>query len=226
MVTTKEENDEATENTKSTKDGDDNMEVKSNVCPYCSKTFKYRASVEEHIKCVHKKIKPFKCSKCDKTFSLKAYLKSHELSHTDIFPFKCEYCERRFRRRNKLNIHTEIHTTKPELLCPICHRGQKSKEELEEHIKNHDYKRLQCISCGKLFSRNSNLTDHYNAVHLKLRPFKCQYCELTFSDRKSRRMHERKYHPQDPNINISQSCNENINKCSQMTEEGKLINMY
>lgn len=186
---------------KSSNGGDgDNTEVKSNVCPYCSKTFKYKTYVEEHIRCVHEKLKPFKCSKCDKVFASKHTVRIHELSHTDNFPFQCEYCDRRFRVISKLRIHTEIHTTKPELLCPICHRSQKSKEELEEHVKNHDYKRLQCNSCGKLFTRNSALTDHYNAVHLKLRPYKCQYCELGFGDRKTRRMHERKHHPQIPSI--------------------------
>ncbi|KNC28964.1 hypothetical protein FF38_13785 [Lucilia cuprina] len=166
-------------------------------CPLCSKEFKNKFYVSEHIKVVHEKLKPYNCSHCPKTFASGHSKRIHELSHTDIFPYECEWCDKRFRLPSKLKIHSEIHTTKPELLCPICHRSQKSTKDLEDHVKSHDDNRLQCPSCGHLFRRSSQLKDHYNAVHLKLRPYKCEFCELGFGDRKTRRMHERKYHPKE-----------------------------
>ncbi|XP_065366542.1 zinc finger protein 709-like [Calliphora vicina] len=172
-----------------------NQEI--NTCPLCSKEFKNKFYVNEHIKVVHDKIKPYNCSHCPKTFASAHSKRIHELSHTDDFPYACEWCDKRYRLPSKLKIHTEIHTTKPELLCPICKRSQKSEKDLEDHVKSHDDNRLQCPSCGNLFRRNSQLKDHYNAVHLKLRPYKCEFCELGFGDRKTRRMHERKYHPKE-----------------------------
>lgn len=162
-------------------------------CPLCSKKFSNRFYVNEHIKNVHDKLKPFKCSNCAKSFATAAAKKTHELTHTDDFPFKCEFCEKRFRLSIKLKYHLEIHTTKPELLCPICKRGQKSLTELEAHVKNHDDNRFQCPSCGHLFRKKTNLNEHYNAVHLKLRPYKCEVCHQGFGDRKSRRVHERSH---------------------------------
>lgn len=171
-----------------------------NKCPICSKEFRNSWYVVDHIKVVHDKLKPFKCSHCPKTFASAHSKRIHELTHTDNFPYACEYCDRRFRLSSKLKIHSEIHTTKPELLCPICHRSQKSQEELEVHVKNHNDNRLQCPSCGNLFRRNAQLKDHYNAVHLKLRPYKCEFCELGFGDRKTRRVHQRTHHKQEISI--------------------------
>lgn len=164
-----------------------------NKCPICSKEFRNKFYVVDHIKVVHDKLRPFKCSHCPKSFAAAASKRIHELSHTDDFPYQCEFCDRRFRLPSKLKIHSEIHTTKPELLCPICKRSQTSQEELEAHVKNHDDNRLQCPSCGHLFRKRSNLNDHYNAVHLKLRPYKCDFCELGFGDRKTRRVHQRSH---------------------------------
>ncbi|KAM7348409.1 uncharacterized protein ACRADG_007732 [Cochliomyia hominivorax] len=196
---------------------EDDIVLKPNVCPYCSRTFRYKACKDEHVRCVHEKVKPYKCSKCEKTFSSKQCVKSHELSHTDDFPFQCEFCQKRFRVISKLRIHREIHTTKPELLCPFCKRAQKSIEDMEEHVKSHNNK--QCNMCGKLFNRNSRLNDHYNAVHLKLRPYKCQYCELGFGDRKTRRMHERKHHPKDVMLNKTKfDSTKTINELIKETE--------
>lgn len=167
-------------------------------CPLCSKKFKNKFYVMDHIKNVHDKLKPFKCTHCTKTFATAGARKNHEITHTDEFPHQCEFCERRFRLLGKLKCHLQIHTTKPELLCIICKRGQKSQEELEAHIKNHEDNRLQCPSCGKLFTRRPNLNEHYNAVHLKLKPYKCQYCDQCFGDRKSRRTHEKRHQKKDP----------------------------
>lgn len=168
-----------------------------NKCPLCSKKLCDKFGVIDHIKVVHDKLKPYKCSHCSKTFGALSSKNLHELSHTDIFPHQCEFCDRRFRILSKLKLHLEIHTTKPELLCSICKRGQKSPEELEAHIKSHDDNRLQCPSCGKLFTRRPNLNEHYNAVHLKLKPYKCQVCDQCFGDRKSRTVHERRHHKKD-----------------------------
>jgi hypothetical protein len=50
-----------------------------------------------------------------------------------------------------------------------------------------------CPHCGKIFLRNS-LKPHVDAVHLKLRHFKCRFCEASFGQRGTRWNHERHVH--------------------------------
>ncbi|KNC28975.1 hypothetical protein FF38_13794 [Lucilia cuprina] len=166
---------------------------KTFTCELCLKVFRRKDHLNDHVKTVHEKVRAFKCSHCEKTFATNGSKKVHELTHTNEYPFACEWCGKRFRQTCRLKVHLEMHTTQPELLCPICKRSQKSAKDMEEHIKSHDDKRLQCISCGKLFKRGSHLKDHYNAVHLKLRPFKCEFCDFAFGDRKTRRVHEKSH---------------------------------
>ncbi|XP_065365027.1 zinc finger protein 652-like [Calliphora vicina] len=198
-------------------------------CQICSKEFKRKSHLDDHVRTVHEKLRAFKCSHCTKSFASNSSKRVHELTHTDEFPFACEWCGKRFRQSFRLKVHSEIHTTKPELLCPICKRSQKTAKDLEEHLRSHDDKRLQCPSCGKLFLRSSHLKDHYNAVHLKLRPFKCEFCELAFGDRKTRRVHEKSHTEDRPmtctvckrGFNSSISFGKHIKQSGHSTEECK-----
>ena len=170
----------------------------TNTCQICSKYFKQKHHLREHIRAVHEKQKPFKCSYCPNTFTSNNSRRVHELIHSGEFPFVCKWCQKGFRRSHLLKIHVERHTAIPELLCPICKRSQSTKEELTNHLKMHDEKRSQCPSCGKLFKSISHLKDHQNAVHLKLRPFKCEFCNMSFGDRKTRRVHEKSHTEERP----------------------------
>ena len=54
--------------------------------------------------------------------------------------------------------------------------------------------RGECPYCHKFF--RTRLKQHVNAVHLKLRPYKCHFCEATFGQQGTRRNHEREIHLQ------------------------------
>lgn len=201
------------------------------TCQICSKRFKRKKHLDEHIQAVHEKLRPYKCSRCDSVFSTNSSKKAHELTHTDIYPFVCEFCQKSFRRSYQLKVHLELHTTSPELLCPICKRGQKNSEELADHIKSHEDKRLQCPWCGKLFTRGSHLTEHQNAVHLKLRPFKCEFCDQAFGDRKARKYHQKSHTEERPltcsvckrGFKLQNAFARHINESGHTSEENDLI---
>ena len=49
----------------------------------------------------------------------------------------------------------------------------------------------RCPLCGKSFVK---LQIHIRDVHLKLRPYKCHFCEKTFGQSGNRRVHMKRYH--------------------------------
>ena len=59
-----------------------------------------------------------------------------------------------------------------------------------------------CHECGKSCRDNHDLKKHVDGVHLKLKPFKCEYCDKSFDmgsnlDRHVLNKHEKIRHPCD-----------------------------
>lgn len=57
----------------------------------------------------------------------------------------------------------------------------------------------KCPHCEKVITGrkrniNGNLKRHINTVHLKLKPFKCCYCEKMFGEKSNKQSHERTVH--------------------------------
>ena len=82
--------------------------------------------------------------------------------------FACGMCEDSFTLKVKLFQH-KINVHANEL-------NTKSKQHIQEILKN-----LNCDSCGKYFPKKSMLKNHIDSVHLKLKPYKCEDCDKTFS---------------------------------------------
>ena len=66
--------------------------------------------------------------------------------------------------------------------CPIC--GKTIKSKLQRHIETvHEGKRPieQCPICGKEFRGSGYLKTHIDAIHNKIRKWKCEHCPLDFA---------------------------------------------
>ncbi|CAH2083740.1 unnamed protein product [Euphydryas editha] len=126
------------------------------TCDHCGLTFKMKLSLLKHISKKHTKPE---CKICDKTFSKYMSL----VLHNKVFhgpPSKsayCEECDLKF---------TDIYSYKMHLANSVKHKPKKIG-------------RFPCPECDKCFTKEINLTDHYELHHLKLTKFKCVDCEKT-----------------------------------------------
>ena len=93
------------------------------------------------------------------------HFENHMKSHRTP-QFECQHCEYRAKFKHNLTKHVESnHSSQSPYKCSICGQQEKTKEKLENHERRaHDVR------------------------------FKCQFCEKTFSLRKTKKDHEIKYH--------------------------------
>ncbi|XP_032592400.1 zinc finger protein 227 isoform X2 [Drosophila grimshawi] len=163
-----------------------------NKCPYCQRAFKRKHHLTDHVRLVHEGVRAHKCEFCERSFGLARTLRIHLMGHTNERPFMCTICEKTFRQKTDLRIHIDDHAAVPQFRCPICSHGKASQEDLDAHLARHNNKDgFQCSTCGRKFKKLCHLKDHNNAVHLKLRPFKCSQdgCEKAFAARRTLQIH-------------------------------------
>ena len=83
-------------------------------CLSCKKIFKYKSSLNLHIKTLHMKIKNYKCEVCDETFSQKHHLNGHQIAiHNKGQEFKYDLCQKVYSRKyhlkeHKNNVHFDL----------------------------------------------------------------------------------------------------------------------
>lgn len=105
------------------------------------------------------------CTDCDKTFQTRGAYKNHKLMHMGLYT------------------------------CALCNRSLSSSWSLQQHMLTHTdgegRAKFPCDVCGKAFCDKSSVNKHVRAVHMNYKPFKCDQCDLTFSERKTMREHMR-----------------------------------
>lgn len=74
----------------------------------------------------------------------------------------------------------------------VCRWQCEMKVHMNKHTKERPFL-CDWANCGKSFGDKSSMRTHYNAVHLKLKKFKCHVkgCSLSFTCAKSRNRHSR-----------------------------------
>ena len=82
--------------------------------------------------------------------------------------------------------------------CSMCGTQFKHKKTLESHFKTvHgkvNFKHINCPHCEYKSSRNEHMQMHIDAVHLGLRPFKCDVCDKDFTQKTHLRTHQKNVH--------------------------------
>ena len=89
-------------------------------CEKCGKRFTVQCNLNQHIKSIHIKDKPFKCKHCKLGFIRKDKLREHERIHTGERPYQCNYCKQKFARKSSLNKHIKTHIGFKCRYCKVC----------------------------------------------------------------------------------------------------------
>lgn len=133
------------------------------------------------------------CTMCDKKFKLKSSLKRHIRKKHDNAALHCSSCKITFnnnedRKDHNINVHTKSH------ICENCGKKLLSKQGLSFHRATQhgaDLKEKKICpypECSKVFIKARVFRDHLNQ-HAEHRPYSCDKCEKTYSNRYERNRH-------------------------------------
>ena len=142
--------------------------------------------------------------------------------HSQVPHFSCNYCNKNCFTQADLEFHVKkMHMKQKyekEVSCPCCRKLFKSLPLLCQHLKNEhkpndepetgtenvseDKKEFisrqksgdlfKCSICALECKSSYRLLDHYNEVHIGLRPFICDGCGISFSRKSNMTKHKRK----------------------------------
>ncbi|EDV99976.1 zinc finger protein 558 [Drosophila grimshawi] len=185
--------------------------VRSHRCdhPGCERVYVSRIAMHKHKRLKHQQPTPastrkYVCEQCGATFNQTANLKHHRRTKhptaaeaaanaSDSVQYYCDLCQKHFHSRYTLKYHRmQQHTDADEDRheCRVCGRRMAKRFMLIQHMLTHSAEKTPCEHCGRLFTRKFELESHIRAVHLKLKPFTCSYCDESFASRKTLQHHE------------------------------------
>jgi len=158
---------------------------KSLQCPECPAKFTLKSVLNNHIRGVHKKERPFACEVCGRKFSTSSNRGTHLRRHLNEFGFKCDVCQRRFVSLLQLKSHSKVHKKCDGMQwCSKCSTRFPSVLFFERHyLKKHvgiDANVLHCIFCKKVNPGRQTL-EHHIFSHIREQPYFCKVCPESFS---------------------------------------------
>lgn len=138
-------------------------------CAHCTKYFKKKSTLSDHVKCIHSDTRDHKCTQCDYECKLKSALTRHIRDvHQKIKLHACSNCTKSFSSTRGLTRHVNA-----------------------MHLK---LKPFGCTYCDKKFAYSYNIQKHIDAVHLKLKTYKCDTCTYSTSDKSLLKRHTQERH--------------------------------
>ena len=170
-------------------------------CSQCSRAYQSLPNLKRHTKNTHSAPQIKKCPDCERSFKYKASLDEHmfrEHGNRDtVKGYKCNQCERIFASSRGLKRHAEtVHVTKPRETCHDCKKTFKHKESLETHRRiehSDDGKPHKCNQCDQAFAHISRLKQH-ETTHTGKCNYECPVCHNAYSSVSSLNRHKSTKH--------------------------------
>ena len=167
-------------------------------CSQCDYATAQKQALQTHIR-THTGERPYKCDKCEYSATQKQGLVEHVRSHTGERPFQCVYpeCGRTFPRQSSLDYHTLSHTGEKRHTCSHCNRAFATSGILRTHALIHENQRpyvCEYERCSYAGRTSSQLYSHVRQHHTGESPYKCEYCNESFTQLNTLVYHTRRIH--------------------------------
>ena len=126
------------------------------------------------------------CKECGKIFPRLQDLKKHARTHNARKTFKCRRCKKIFPSLSILVAHRKVHAAKKrvkrERKCDKCGKAFLNVVHLQSHtIREHwEDNQFKCNKCNIVFSQYSALIMH-KRTHIVKKPFKCCICNRDYT---------------------------------------------
>ena len=177
-------------------------------CELCKSGFSTKEGYRWHMR-THRENR-FCCRRCGDVFETVMELESHRVvkhakgnrhrSKVSLYP--CHKCGKFIAKENLRHhmklAHTEGKKEDSEYVCEVCGAKYLTKSYFVNHMREHKgLKRLTCMTCNQVFLSEENLENHKRIHPAGPRPYKCRYCEATYTKQKHRKRHENVKHIRD-----------------------------
>ncbi len=153
-------------------------------CEFCTKSYKKRLLLDDHIAAVHQGKRKYGCRICNATFTCMGNRGRHEKSvhGSQEKKFKCTQCSRAYLNEANLKRHFKTHTGIKEFVCLECNDAFFTKCELKRHnLKHSRIKDHKCHICNAAYGARGALKQHLaNKHNIEKIIYSCNRCQKTF----------------------------------------------
>lgn len=161
-------------------------------CDVCGHEFSTYATLRRHAEDKHNvNIQQLECLECRKIFLSGLSYKKHMKKHaTGGIRCICTICGMGLSSATSLKDHmTRRHNDETPFECKYCDRAFTTSLSLKTHQLTHVDPSFACNLCDKKFIQSASLRIHIKRVHIKVRPYSCDFCQKLFATRTELKKH-------------------------------------
>ncbi|KAG0727899.1 Zinc finger protein 569 [Chionoecetes opilio] len=166
-------------------------------CDICHLQFRSSGGLLDHTE-THSTGK-INCPLCDQHFARFHHLKNHcNVVHAKTACYTCQYCTHIGKSINAIFTHAVVHHPghlglSRNIDCSKCGEKFHSGRELSQHKAVRHPELVDCLHCGKKFSKYQIAT-HINEKHTKEHKSECSFCHQTFYNGSRLTDHIKRHH--------------------------------